>query len=78
MKYTPFKVGDVILITGKPGTNGTLVYDEMYEVKELTAENNQEAFDVFRFAIQPVIVFNSVGQPVRPYLGKVSHNVNHY
>lgn len=73
VKYAPFKVGDVIQVTGKPGTNGTLIYNELYEVVGLTAENTQEAFDSFAFAIQPIAVLNAFGEKVRPFLGKVSH-----
>lgn len=65
-----FKIGDIVKASGKEGTNGKLVKDELYEVVGLTKENNTKDFKQFGYARKPIIVLAN-GVETKPFLGKL-------
>ena len=66
--YKKFKINDTIVVTGRPGTNGTLKHGELYNVEEITEENENR--EIFYYASQPVVVLDDKGRKVKPFLGK--------
>lgn len=73
-KFKPFEVKDIVTVIGKEGTNGPLILGELYEVFELTDENNQESADKFFYALQPVVILDEMGKKYKPYLGKLTRH----
>lgn len=70
-KFVPFKIGDMIRVIGRDGTNGPLKFNEIYEVIELTEENSQQGYDNHLLAVQPIVVRADSYETYKPFLGKI-------